>query len=214
MDKRGLRSNRMRSSSLQISVALVMAVLLVAGQSASLRAQQPGAPTSVRVYAAFGPGALRPGVEVIDRVSGECFAASVADQSRDDAWRCMTGNRILDPCFAGFQGAQPVMACPENPWTSRVVLLTPTKAPANNLANQADIGGGLPWALELRSGIRCVFLTGATAVVAGMRINYGCVGNAQAVVGDVNRALPEWRVFVDRGQGVVVELEGVAAAWY
>jgi hypothetical protein len=51
-------------------------------------------------------------------------------------------------------------------------------------------------------------------VVAGMRINYGCVGNAQAVVGDVNRALPEWRVFVDRGQGVVVELEGVAVAWY
>ena len=86
--------------------------------------------------------------------------------------------------------------------------------PCEQLANQGDIGAGLPWALELRNGVRCVFLTGATAAVAGMRVNYGCIGNAQAVVGDVNRVLPEWRVFVDRGQGVDIELESVAAAWY
>ncbi len=204
----------MRRVIAHVSTGLLATVLLVAGPSAPLRAQQSAGPTAIHVYAAFGPGALRPGVEVTGRVAGTCFASSVADQSRDDAWRCMTGNRILDPCFEGFQGTQVVMACPETPWTSRVTLLTPTNAPANNLANQGDIGGGLPWALELRNGIRCVFLTGATAAVAGMRVNYGCVGNAQAVVGDVNRVLPEWRVFVDRGQGVDIELESVAAAWY
>jgi len=194
--------------------ALLITALFLAGGSAPLRAQQAGGATALRVYAAFGPGALRPGVEVTGRVAGECFAASLADQSRDDAWRCTSSNRILDPCFEGFQGTQAVMACPESPWTSRVTLLTPTKEPARDSANRANIGGGLPWALELTSGVRCVFLTGATALVAGMRINYGCVGSAQAVVGDVNRVLPEWRVFVDRGQGVTVESEGVAVAWY
>jgi len=196
------------------SAALLITALLLGGSSAPLRAQPAAGPTTIRVYAVFGPGALRPGVEVIGRLEGECFAASLADQSRDDAWRCMSHNRILDPCFEGFQGAQAVVACPESPWTSRVTLLVPTKAPARDAANQANIGGGLPWALELSGGARCVFLTGATAVVAGMRINYGCVGTPHAVVGDVNRLLPQWRVFVDRGQGVVVESENVAVAWY
>jgi len=204
----------MRRWTRQWSCALLLSALLMGGTSAPLRAQQAASPTTIRVYAAFGPGALRPGVEVIARVAGECFAASLADQSRDDAWRCMSSNRILDPCFEGFQGPQVVMACPESPWTSRVTLLAPAEEPARDSANQANIGGGLPWALELRSGVRCVFLTGATAVVAGMRVNYGCIGNAQAVVGDVNRLLPQWRVFVDRGQGVTVEFEDVVAAWY
>jgi len=193
-------------------VAIV--AVFAGGSPGVLRAQPAAAPTALRVYAAFGVGALRPGVEVVARVTGECFAASLADQTREDAWRCMSANRILDPCFDGFDGDRMVMACPESPWTSRITLLAPVKEPARALANHADIGGGLPWALELTSGARCVFLTGATALMAGMRINYGCVGSAQSVLGDVDRLLPQWRVFVDGGQGVTVQLQGVAVAWY
>jgi len=194
--------------------AVLIVAVFVGGSPGLLRAQPAAQPTAVRVYAAFGVGALRSGVAVIAQVTGECFAASLADETREDAWRCMSGNRILDPCFAGFQGDRMVTACPESPWTSRVTVLNLVKEPARTLANQADIGGGLPWALELVSGARCVFLTGATAVVAGMRVNYGCVGGAQSVVGEVNRLLPQWRVFVDGGQSVTLQLQEVAVAWY
>lgn len=187
--------------------------LLVATPGA-LHAQRPPAATVVRVYAAFAPGSIRPGVLVTSRVSGQCFAASLADQAREDAWRCMSGNRIMDPCFQGFEGANPVLACPASPWSARVTLLRSNKEPSRVQANKPGIGSGLPWALELDDGTRCTFLTGATSAVAGMRVNYGCVGGQRSIVGDVDRTSPQWRVFVDTGRGATVESQGVRVAWY
>ncbi len=187
---------------------------LFAAAPGDLDAQPAPSATLIRVYAAFGPGALRPGVLVTRRVSGECFAASIADQARDDAWRCMSGNAIMDPCFQGFEGSVPVLACPETPWSPRVTLLRPTKVPARGQANESNIGRGMPWALEIGDGARCTFLTGATAGVAGMRVNYGCVDGKRSVIGDIDRTLPRWRVFVDPGTGVTVPLQDVAIAWY
>jgi hypothetical protein len=180
----------------------------------TLHAEQPSVATVIRIYAPFGPGAVRQGVEVAGRLTGECFAASLADQARDDAWRCMSGNRIMDPCFRGFEGAKMVLACPESPWSSRITVLVPSKEPSSAQANKAGIGRGLPWALELTNGTRCEFLTGATAAVAGMRVNYGCVGGGLSIVGDVDRTLPQWRVFVDTGKSVTIQLQGVAVVWY
>ncbi len=187
---------------------------LLAAPPGRLHAQSAPSATAIRVYAAFGPGALRPGVLVTRRVSGECFAASVADQARDDAWRCMSGNAIMDPCFQGFEGSTPALACPETPWSPRVTVLRPTKEPARAQANASGIGRGLPWALELGDGTRCTFLTGATAGVAGMRVNYGCLDGKRSIIGDIDRTLPRWRVFVDSGVGVTVPLQDVAIAWY
>lgn len=195
-------------------VAVLSSVALLAGMPGMLRAQQASVATVIRLYAPFAPGAVRSGVEVSGRVTGECFAASLADQSRDDAWRCMSANRIMDPCFQGFEASKMVLACPESPWSSRVTLLVPSKEPPRAQANRPGIGHGLPWALELTNGTRCVFLTGATSAVAGMRVNYGCVGGSLSVVGEVDRTLPQWRVFVDAGKGVTVQMQGLAVVWY
>jgi hypothetical protein len=32
-------------------------------------------------------------------VNGSCFTSSNASASRPDAWRCSSGNGILDPCY-------------------------------------------------------------------------------------------------------------------
>ncbi|HLJ58772.1 MAG TPA: hypothetical protein VKZ50_03475 [bacterium] len=203
----------MRRSNLRGCVAVFSSVLVLTGTPEMLRAQQAPDATVIRLYAPFAPGAVRPGVEVSGRVTGECFAASLADQSRADAWRCMSANRILDPCFQGFEGSKIMLACPENPWSPRVTLLVPSKVPPRAQANRPGIGQGLPWALELTNGTRCVFLTGATSAVAGMRVNYGCVGGP-SVVGELDRTLPQWRAFVDPGKGVTVQMQGLAVVWY
>jgi hypothetical protein len=52
----------------------------------------------------------------------------------------------------------------------------------------------IPWALELANGSRCGLLTGATAVLAGLRINYGC-DDGGLVIGEVDRAGAMWTVF-------------------
>lgn len=55
--------------------------------------------------------------------------------------------------------------------------------------------------------------TGATAPVAGMRINYGCPGGYQ-VVGDIDSTAPLWRVFVQAENARVLEQVEVTVAWY
>jgi hypothetical protein len=55
--------------------------------------------------------------------------------------------------------------------------------------------------------------TGATAPVAGMRINY--VSPAGYIVaGDIDRTGQLWRVFFQRGKSNSLALKGIAVAWY
>lgn len=70
----------------------------------------------------------------------------------------------------------------------------------------------MPWAMELAGGERCTILTGATAVLAGMRINYGCEGGG-SVLGDVDRSGPVWTVAFWDGASLDAETVEVASAW-
>jgi len=55
--------------------------------------------------------------------------------------------------------------------------------------------------------------TGATAPVAGMRINY--VSPAGYIVaGDIDRTGQLWRVFFQRGKSNSLALKGIAVPWY
>jgi len=162
----------------------------------------------------FGPAGLRPGLAVVGRVAGECFAASVADAGRPDAWRCSSGNRIMDPCFEGFQQGSVVLACASSPWSADVVILTPTADLPRGQANKPGLDAAPPWALELDNGVRCQLLTGATWGAAGMRVNYGCERDGGYVIGDVDRSRPRWQVLFDAPKGVAARTVGVRAAWY
>ena len=100
-------------------------------------------------------------------MTGTCFAGSFADSGRSDAWRCMSGNKIYDPCFAGFEGARPVVACLSSPTTGVAVVLTPTGGVPVQEANRKNLLTSLPWSLELVNGASCGLLTGATAAFCG-----------------------------------------------
>jgi hypothetical protein len=151
---------------------------------------------------------------VTKQESGSCFTRSLASSTRPDAWRCSAGNAILDPCYQRIMGDEKQLACPVGgPWPANIVLLTLTQPLPQEEGKEASRDSALPWALELANGQRCTMFTGATAPVAGMRINYGCPGGF-IVVGDIDRSQPLWRVFVEGEKSIALEQVDVTAAWF
>lgn len=115
---------------------------------------------------------------------GRCWTSSLALSGRTDAWRCMTGNVIHDPCIQLADGA---IVCDANPSTGAggflVTLTEPLPAPqvtADGVANAAKNG----WLVELDDGMVCGMNTGATGGVNGERANYGCP-DGQWIFGDL-----------------------------
>lgn len=202
------------------NVTLLFSLALLAlGVGEPTALAQTGTPqaTSVRLYTPFQPGGgLVIGVAVTGRASGACFATSLASPVRPDAYRCNAGNSVLDPCFAPLDGRAP-LACSRDPWSANAVLLTWTgPLPSNTrlAAADPDYAKAMPWALELANGQRCTVLTGATAPVAGLRINYGCPDGG-IVAGGIDRTLPLWRVFYQTGnRSLSLSQVNVNVAWY
>lgn len=193
----------------------VAAVLLTVLLSTLSCAQEASTSTQVRIFTPYTTNGLSIGLAVTDEVSGSCFASSVASGARPDAWRCTVDNTIYDPCFENLFGDQKTLACAESPFPANVVLLTLTAdLPAAQHIGELDVTKAMPWALELENGEKCTLLTGATASVAGMRINYGCSENAY-VVGSIDRSLPLWRVFYQTiNRSLSLNQLGVTTAWY
>lgn len=195
------------------SILLCLALTLALA-SLSFVADPGTARTQIKLLTPFGTKGLADGMQVSDRVSGKCFAASVASSSRPDAWRCSAGNAIHDPCYQRILGDEKQLACPlEGPWSQKVILLTLTEALPTEPRKEVALESTMPWALELGNGKRCSLFTGATAPVAGMRINYGCPGGFQ-VVGDIDHSGRVWHVFFQAENASTLEQVDVAVAWY
>lgn len=151
----------------------------------------------------------------VDRTArGYCWTGSLTD-SRSDAWRCFLGNLILDPCFSNETGTSSFVVCADDPW-SGVSKLILTKPLPQDMANSqtSDPTASAPWAVELGDGTQCVFLTGATSVIAGLRINYGCAGGG-VLVGEPRRQSDARTIFYGSGYkaNAVTELP-IAEAWW
>ncbi len=116
---------------------------------------------------------------------GTCLAGSVALPARADAFRCMTGNAIHDPCFQLADGS---LVCDANPATGDAgFLLTLTGSlPAANApsADQSATAAKSAWLVQLADGTVCGVNTGATGGVNGERANYGCPSN-EWIFGDL-----------------------------
>jgi hypothetical protein len=197
---------------LAVAAIVICAILEPPGRTGPATAQQAVAATQVQLVLPFTtPGRL--GLRVSARVHGRCFAASAADPGRPDAWRCMSVNRIYDPCFEGFGQSTAVVACLESPRASAAVVLTPTGGVPRQVANKGIPLASPPWSLSLGNGANCGLLTGATFGLAGMRINYGCTDGGY-LIGDVDRSQPQWRVFYLGRRATAAVLVSVTTAYY
>jgi hypothetical protein len=171
-------------------IAFTIAALATLACSCTLAEAQTA--TSVTVYQAFTPhGSVR--LHTRSR-SGDCPSGSEAT-TRRDAWRCFSGNLVLDPCFSSTHD-RGIVVCPEAPWLKDAIKIHLTKPLERNFGNHSTPSQSLqPWALELSDGRRCLFADGATNVVEGQRLNYVCGSASQeALWGSPNRTSTTWTI--------------------
>lgn len=169
-----------------IGVAIV-AFVGIAAQQAVTRCSAPEpdlGPTKVRYLRLFDEyGRLLPPFKEARRYTkAKCFTASLGTLD-PNAWRCIVGNEILDPCwYKPFAASDNnVLACVSSPWDRNAVMLeTPEwgggpaeKRPTNKLTQ--------PWAIELRNPVKhkqtlhCVWVQGVGVQdVNGMRLDWEC----------------------------------------
>jgi hypothetical protein len=115
-------------------------------------------------------------VPVASTGTGTCWTTSIAVTSAD-AYRCLVGNDIQDPCFAPpVETSPPTVACVQAPWSPATVLTLSASLPARVGAATTTF----PWALVLANGARCVAATGTVPTVDGVALNYVCPAGRDA----------------------------------
>lgn len=113
---------------------------------------------------------------------GFCFAQSIAAPFRPDAYRCMAGNEISDPCFQvpGAPGeSASYLACGANPAggdaSSTFILIS--KDPLPSVSTPSSTPANWAWLVELKDGTICMPFTGTLPFSkTGEVANYGCRG--------------------------------------
>jgi hypothetical protein len=199
--------------------ALVIATACGSSRTKNARTQdqtQAQAPVQTQTHL-FSPVPMTgetTGVRLQSAGTGECWTGSLAD-ARPDAWRCSVRNEILDPCFSNAGGTGNMVICAQDPWSSAKALMLKKPLP-QDMANttSADPTARSPWAIELTSGKQCTALTGATSVVAGLRINYGCDGGG-VLVGEPHRGAAVWTIlFGSSYSAKTVDSRPIADAWW
>jgi hypothetical protein len=148
---------------LAASLALAVAGAFAVSPPQAVSAQTVRA-TRVTTYVPVVPSA--------PKRSGSCWTRSIAAPSRADAWRCMLGNEIYDPCFS--PKAPGVVVCDVNPVSGgRGFAVRLTKPlPAGEPPFTARLA--LPWVVQLANGEVCIPLTGTHELIGKESIGYEC----------------------------------------
>jgi hypothetical protein len=138
----------------------------------------------VRVSPVDASGHLRAGYRVNDRARSTCQPGSEAVPS---LYRCFgDDNLIRDPCWR--TGARTAI-CLAAPWRHTVSRLTVHGGFGTPLPG----GPSVPWGVRLRDGERCLLLQGASELVHGKRVNYGC-SRTSFLLGRPDRGHAAWRI--------------------
>jgi hypothetical protein len=174
-----------------------------------------GGATTEHIYAPFTAGTIAKGLRVTKTIRGSCWTGSEGT-ARSDAWRCMSGNYIYDPCFSSQTGGTGAfVVCAQSPFVRTLVKFVLTKPLPYKYGNKdGDPTRFGPWGMRLSTGATCVSIQGATGAIAGMRIGYEC-SNKGVLVGSPKRSTPTWRIFfAKRFDSASLSAVSVAQAWW
>jgi hypothetical protein len=176
---------RERLKTVAVVSAAVWCALAAAGSAGA------AAPTRIERWVAFSTGKLDPGVRIVARGRGSCFAGSLADP-RSDAWRCLLGNAVQDPCFSN---GGTFLICPDGTPDSRDALqLRLAKPLPHGKANEpGDPTRKDPWVIVTAGGAFCYRATGTTMSLLHSKITYECAG-ASLLAGGPNRTSAVWTI--------------------
>jgi hypothetical protein len=155
-------SNPVRRLALVVVAAAVVMALPAAGGAHTT--------TTATIFQAFRANGT-PTLHTRSR-SGQCFTGSLTI-NRDDAWRCFVGNFLFDPCFSSALAPGRVV-CPNSKLTGGIEIRL-TKALPRSMGDHARPSlHDQPWNIQLTDGRHCLFSSGASNVVDGVRLNYFC----------------------------------------
>jgi hypothetical protein len=185
-----------------LAASLLVAAVLPASASAAARTRV------VHVSPLTKSGHVRPGLRVVSTKPGTCLPSSEAVPG---AYRCFSdSNLVLDPCWKA--GAHTVLCLPA-PWARTATRMRVR----GRLAKPSGGAASLPWGVKLRGGERCVLLQGASSVVGGRRVNYGC-SRTRFLAGRPDRHHAVWRIRRARlksgGRFVLGAAAAIATAYY
>lgn len=111
---------------------------------------------------------------------GRCWVNSIPVQ-RTDAWRCMVGNIIYDPCFV--VNGKENLVCDSYPNSNSGAFSLKLTEPLPNITYGSEENWA--WIIELADGSSCSPINGASGSIGGSRINYEC-SDGSVIVGDLN----------------------------
>lgn len=170
-------------------------------------ATTPRTVTAVRAFSAWtASGSVNPDLHIAAHVTGQCFSQSL---SLPDAYRCMAGNTILDPCFAPSNGAAGRVVCAQTPWSPAYEMTVEGGLPSATPAS----GRAAVWAIQLANGARCSTLQHLRTEVGGEYLVYGC-GATYSGASAVSSQKRTWTVGYDPGgTASTLTTVAVAVAW-
>jgi hypothetical protein len=164
--------------------------------------------TRTVIYRAFTSSG-QPTITVTKTVRGSCFAASIA-ADRNDAWRCMSGNLIHDPCFSSTR-AKGIVLCPAAAWKRSGIKIKLTAALPRPGNKPKPSTSGRPWAIKTTSGLRCAVLTGM-APVSGKHFGSYLCSDGEFLWDAPNRKTSPWTIGI--GKTKPTGKAQVRVAWF
>lgn len=143
---------------------------------------------------------------------GKCWTTSLASPFNSNAWRCMTGNYIHDPCFE-IKGGK--IICNVTPGNEKqgFQLSLEEKLPERNSDN---MGKGWRyysqknpqeendyWILELENGYKCFAMTGTPPFINNQSFYYYCLDkndrDVNKYAGEVSKTNTVWTTVIAPG---------------
>jgi hypothetical protein len=130
--------------------------------------------TKAVVYQAFTASGT-PAIHVTRTAKGSCFSGS-SEANRNNAWRCIIGNFIYDPCFSS-SAAPGIVLCPNHAWSRSGTEIKLKKALPTQFANKTKPSTkGTPWAMQTTSGLKCVLQGMGPFLNKNVFADYACSG--------------------------------------
>jgi hypothetical protein len=197
-----------------IALATVFAAVifsLAAPQPAAVAANPPRT-RIVHVYPWTPRSTLKPGYKIAGVVGGTCWTNSIAVQ---DAFRCMSGRYIYDPCFVPPRVGERRLACLAVPWgkITWFDLLKPLPRATRDEGRSAT-SAFPPWAEHLSNGVGCANAEGAVGLIRGRPLFFFCrpgIGWA----GAPNRHTRLWAaLYAPSDETKHLYVESVRIAWF
>lgn len=150
----------------------------------------------------------------VTRKRGYCWTGSLA-ANRLDAWRCLVGNQISDPCFSSDLNPDYVV-CPNGLVSGGIEIHLTRGLPYKYADPGRPSMGALPWNIETLAGRHYAFITGGTRVADGQRLNYACVlrGCNGILWGGPRRHTEPWTILWSRDNATMLhQLTKIRQVW-